>query len=248
MPHALKKLTQFLITQHLFSILKIKTRLPLNNRKFVFIMKKLFSYIYPVTKKIASKFSGDLEITWYNGKKHLNSKNANYSYGSLQKILKIGLQKIDLKDCKEILVLGMGGGSVIKTLRDDFNYTKNITAVEIDPIMIKIADEEFGIRESENLKIICEDAQLFMQLNTKKFDLVIIDLYIDTKVPSVFLEIPFWQNLSHAASTILCNASLELNDGDKLINIKQFLKKKNYKVDFHKKVNGANTLLVANLL
>ncbi|MDY7395916.1 methyltransferase domain-containing protein [Aureibaculum sp. 2210JD6-5] len=209
-------------------------------------MRKLLSYIYPITKKITSKHNGELEITWYNGKKHLNSKNANYSYGSLQKILKIGLQKIDLKNCKEILILGMGGGSVIKTLRDDFNYQHQITAVEIDPTIIKIADEEFDIRESKNLNIICDDAQLFMQLNTKKFDLAIIDLYIDTKVPNAFLEIPFWKNLSNAVSTILCNASLELKNNDKLATIKRFLKSKNYQVDFYEKVNGTNTLLVAN--
>ncbi len=209
-------------------------------------MKKLFSYIYPVTKKISSKYSGELEVTWFNGKKHLNSKNANYSYGSLQKILKIGLQKINLSNCKEILILGMGGGSVIKTLRDHFNYNNKITAVEIDPVIIKIADEEFEIRESKNLKIICDDAHLFMQLNTKKFDLIIIDLYIDTKVPDVFLEVPFWKNLINATSTILCNASLELNCNDNLTKIDQFLKSNNFHVDFYEKIDGSNTLLIAN--
>lgn len=210
-------------------------------------MKKIFSYIYPVTKKVNSKFNGDLEITWYNGKKLLNTKNANYSYGSLQKILKIGLLKIELKNCKEILVLGMGGGSVIKTLQDDFNFQNKITAVEIDPTIIQIADDEFDIRESKNIDIICEDAHLFMQVNTKKFDLIIMDLYIDTKVPSVFLELPFWKNLSDASTTILCNADLELESNNKLASIEQFLNTKNYHVDFYKKVNGSNTLLVATL-
>ena len=209
-------------------------------------MKKLFSYIYPVTKKITSKFSGELEITWYNGIKHLNSKNANYSYGSLQKILKIGLQKVDLSTCKEILILGMGGGSVIKTLHNDFNYQHKITAVEIDPVIIKIADEEFDVKEGENLSIICDDAELFMQLNTKKFDLIIIDLYLDTKVPSPFLESPFWRNLTNASSTILCNASLELKDGNKITKIVQLLEGKNYDVAIEEKVNGSNTLLIAN--
>ena len=207
-------------------------------------MKKIFSYIYPVTKKIRSEFSGELEITWYNGKKHLDSKNANYSYGSLQRILKIGLEKIDLTSTKKVLILGMGGGSVIKTLQDDFNYQKHITAVDIDPVIIKIAKEEFDIVESENLKIICEDAQLFMQLNSQKFDLIIIDLYIDTKVPSPFLEIPFWQQISNAGATILCNASLEESD-KKLNNIIRFLEQKQYKIEKYEKVNNTNTLLIA---
>ena len=208
-------------------------------------MKKILSYIYPVTKKIHSEFSGDLELTWYNGKKHLNTKNANYSYGSLQRILKIGLEKIDLTDTKKILILGMGGGSVIKTLQEDFKYQNNITAVDIDPVIIKVAKEEFDIVEHKNLIIICEDAQLFMQLNSQKFDLIIIDLYIDTKVPSPFLEIPFWQNIANASSTILCNASLEEQD-KKLNTIIRFLKRNQYKTEKYEKVNNTNTLLVAN--
>ena len=208
-------------------------------------MKKILSYIYPVTKKIHSKISGDLEITWYNGKKHLNTKNANYSYGSLQRILKFGLEKIDLSNTKKILILGMGGGSVIKTLQDDFNYQNHITAIDIDPVIIKIAKEEFDIIEGENLKIICEDAQLFMQLNSQKFDLIIIDLYIDIKVPSSFLKIPFWQNICNAGSTILCNASLEEKD-KKLENIISFLKRNHYKTEKYEKVNNTNTLLTAH--
>ncbi len=83
-------------------------------------MIRLLSYIFPITKKIESEYNGTLEITWHNGKKHLNTKNANYSYGSLQKILKIGLQKIDLTNCKNILILGLGAGSVIETLDKRF--------------------------------------------------------------------------------------------------------------------------------
>ena len=207
-------------------------------------MKKILSYIYPITKKIPSKISGDLELTWYNGKKYLNTKNANYSYGSLQKILKIGLEKIDLKSCTKILVLGMGGGSVIQTLLNDFKYRQHITAIDIDPVIIQIAKEEFGISEDKNLKIICEDALLFMQKNTIKYHLIIIDLYIDTKVPSVFLEIPFWQNITNASPTILCNASLEEED-KKLEDVITFLKQCKYTIDKYEKVNQTNTLLIA---
>ena len=57
------------------------------------ILKKAFSYLWPLTKKIKSDFSGDLEVTWLNGKKVLDTKNANYSYGALHQILDLALQK-----------------------------------------------------------------------------------------------------------------------------------------------------------
>lgn len=210
-------------------------------------MIRLLSYIYPVTKKKTSKYNGTLEITWYNGKKHLNTKNANYSYGSLQKILKIGLQKINLIKCKKILVLGMGGGSVIKTLQQDFNYKNNITAIDIDPIIIDIAKEEFNVTKAKNLEIICADALHFMKQNRKQFDLIIIDLFIDIEIPSSFFSTAFWQDIIKATTkgNILFNASLHKSDNKNILNIITLLKKKNYKVEKIEKVNNTNTLLIA---
>ena len=169
-------------------------------------------------------------------------------YGSLQKILKYGLQQIDLGTVKKILLLGMGGGSVIQTLRTDYNYQHHIHAVDIDPLIIKIAREEFDIHESEDLKITCEDARLFMQLNTAKYDLIIIDLFIDIKVPAPFLQTSFWQQVikaQNAGGTVLCNAALQAGDKNKLGAIMQFLKAQSYRVDILEKANTNNTMFIA---
>ncbi len=211
-------------------------------------MIRLLSFIYPITKKVKSEFNGTLEITWYNGKKYLNTKNANYSYGSLQKILKTGLQKIDLSDCKNVLILGFGGGSVIKTLRKDFSYRENITAVDIDPVIIKIAKEEFNVSKFENLEIICDDAFKFVEKNNKRYDLIIVDLFIDTEIPSPFYQIPFWENIIKASSdeaSILFNASLDSKNDTKITNIASFLFKNKFQVEKLEKVNKTNTLLIA---
>ena len=212
-------------------------------------MKRLLSYIYPVTKTIASQHSGPLEITWYNGKKHLNSKNANYSYGSLQRILKFGLEKINLSKVNSVLVLGMGGGSVIETLRDDFSYVKQIDAVEIDPIIIAIAQNEFRIFESENLKIHCRDAFEFVKTNDKKFDVIIVDLYIDLTVPDKFLKLEFWDNVIKSKSskgTIIFNASVKDSKSETIKTVTDYMKTKIFNVDIHENVNNTNTLIIAS--
>jgi len=164
-------------------------------------MIKYLSYLYPITRKVKSKYSDTLEITWYNGKKHLNTKNANYSYGSLQAILKFGLEKIDLKHINSILLLGLGGGSVIETLREDFNYQKHITAIDIDPVIIDIAKTEYQLENNSNTTIICEDALQFVKTKSSQFDLIIIDLFIDIAVPKPFLEVSFWDDLMNSKST-----------------------------------------------
>lgn len=211
-------------------------------------MKKLLSYIYPITRKVSSDFNGELELTWYNGKKHLNTKNANYSYGSLQKILKIGLQNIDLGECKIILILGMGGGSVIKTLRNDFGYKQHITAVEIDPVIINIAKNEFQIYETGQLKIICSDALHFMKHNKRLFDLIIVDLFVDTEVPTAFFNDSFWKNMTNSIShngAILFNASLHVQDAKKLDSVTNLIENESFKIKRMDKVNQTNTLLIA---
>lgn len=214
-------------------------------------MKQLLSYILPVTKTIESLYSGTLEITWHNGKKHLNSQNANYSYGSLQRILKFGIENINLNNVSSILVLGMGGGSVIETLRKDFNFNKSIVAVEMDPVVIDIAKAEFGISENENLKIHCADASEFVKNTKEQFDLIIVDLFIDLSVPDPFLSEQFWDDalrLKSSKGHIIFNASVKDSKSDRIKKLISYLKTKIYKVDVFEGVNNTNTLLILKSL
>lgn len=211
-------------------------------------MIRFLSYIYPITKTVTSDHSGTLEITWYNGKKYLNTKHANYSYGSLQHILKFGLYKINLKKTRSILILGLGGGSVIETLKTDFNFDGPITAVEIDPVVIAVAKEEFHISEGPQLKIICEDARDFLQKNTRQFDLVIVDLFIDNQVPKDFYATGFWKTLIKSNSKngqVLFNAALSNHSKETLGQVIKILQTNSYRTDIHTKVNGTNTVLIA---
>lgn len=225
-----------------------KRIIPSNKRVSLPAMTSLLSYIYPITKTIKSDYSGMLEITWHNGKKHLNTKNANYSYGSLQRILKFGLEKIDLTKVNSILLLGLGGGSVIQTLREDFKYAKPITAVDIDQKVIEISKIEFDLKENDLLKIVCGDALQYMESNNLHFDLIIIDLFIDVHVPEAFMTLPFWKHVIRASSTngsILFNASLEKKKSNHLNDVIEYLKSHKFQTEVFEKVNDTNTLVVS---
>lgn len=214
-------------------------------------MKKLFSYIWPNTRRFPSAINGTLEVTYVNGKKVLDTENANYSYGSLQKILEIGLTKVDLNAVENILLLGMGGGSVIHSLQNTFEYSKNIVAVEIDPEVIKLAKEEFGITSSKKLQIIEGDAFQFVKNSTEKFQLIIIDLFIDTNVPPIFYGKEFCENV---ANSIQSNGSFIFNVGMNLKKNSNTLESvtsyfgDNFKLQILPKVNGTNTLIVGQKL
>jgi len=210
-------------------------------------IKKILSYLWPVTKRFSSEINGTLEVTYINGKKVLDTANANYSYGSLQKILEFGLAQIDLKSVKNILLLGMGGGSVIGSLRKKFDYQGNIVAVEIDPEVIQIAAQEFGIAESHNQRIVQDDAFQFVKECNERFHLIIIDLYIDTEVPAVFLEREFCQEVSQRIEErgfLIFNVGIGLkNSPEKMQEIIPFFGKGFHFQEYHR-VNGANSMLI----
>lgn len=208
---------------------------------------KILSYLWPVTRRFSSEINGTLEVTFINGKKVLDSENANYSYGQLQKVLEFGLAQVDLKTVKNILLLGMGGGSIIHSLRDNFGYNGSITAIEIDPKVIEIAGKEFGIAESQNQHIIQGDAFQYVENCKDAFQLIIVDLFIDTEVPAVFYERKFCQNL---AKRIASNGFLIFNLGMGLKNDSEMAEKvtsyfgKEFHFQIHPRVQGTNTLLI----
>lgn len=207
-------------------------------------MRKLLSYIWPNTQKVDSKYNGVLELTYINGKKVLDSKNANYSYGSLQKILKKGISEVDLNKIQTVLLLGLGGGCVLKEFKE---YTIKITAVELDEAVIEIAKKEFLIEENNTLEIVNADALQFMRNNTHKYDLVITDLFIDNKVPLQFYEDKFCDYLYNSvASTGSLIFNLGMSDEVHHASVKQFFEEKQCKIKVFDKVQKTNTLLVVN--
>ena len=175
----------------------------------------LFSYFWPFSRRYYSEINGELEVSSFQGRKVLNSKNANYSYGPLQEVLEYGLSKIDLEPVRKVLILGLGGGSAIESLRKKFRFKYPITAVEIDPEMIRIARKEFRINTYTNLEIVNADALQYAAKTREKFDLILIDLFIDTRVPQFFYEEIFCGNISRILTpkgVFLFNMGMSLPD------------------------------------
>ncbi|MEC5165378.1 spermidine synthase [Flavobacterium sp. PL11] len=156
------------------------------------MLKKLFSYFIPIKiYQVNSAISKSIEVTWANGELVLDSENTNYSYGSLQRILRLGLKNIGfdkISSMNHILVLGVAGGSVIKTIVDEINYKGKITGVEIDPEIITIADTYFKLNEIKNLEIVCDDAFEFILKSKERYDLIIVDVFQDTIMPNFLFE------------------------------------------------------------
>jgi spermidine synthase len=162
------------------------------------MFKKILSYFYPITiYKETSTISKSIEVTLYNGKMLLNTENTNYSFGSLQSILKKGLLdigKTEISRMESVLILGVAGGRVVQTLVSDFSFSKKITGVELDQEIIHIANSYFGLDKIPNFKCVIADAEKFVQSDTSHYDLIIIDIFKDTEMPEFLFQESFISN------------------------------------------------------
>lgn len=161
------------------------------------MLKRILSYIIPITiHKRESSVSKSIEVVFRDGLLVLDTPNTNYSYGSLQRILRKGLKKIgfpEIQKMESILVLGLAGGSVVKTLVDEISYKGKITAVDIDKQIVEVAKTYFNLDEIDNLEIVVDDAQQFVHKLKSKYNLIIIDVFQDDKMPD-FLFSPEFVN------------------------------------------------------
>lgn len=208
-------------------------------------MKKSLSYLWPLTKNYKSNYSGKLEVTWTNGRKVLDSRNANYSYGALQEVLDRGLAEVRADRDAPVLLLGLGGGSAIPLLRKKYSYYGKITAVELDSAIIEIAINEFGIEAYQPLELICADAEVYVASSTEKFGLIIIDLFLDLRVPEQFFSNSFWKNIANLLKQngkVLFNAGVNSAHKEQIAYL---LENANFGIDFRKNddVYGSNTLV-----
>lgn len=213
-------------------------------------MKKLFSYLLPITlKKQNSKINGQLEIALVNGQKVLNAKNCTYSYGILERILVKGLRKVNFDNStKNILVLGLGGGSIVPIVRETFRSDAHITLVDIDPDIIAIAKNEFDILRFSKITIVCDDAEKYIESDPAIYDLVIVDIFIENVVPEQFTKKDFLIKINRL---IALNGILIFNTIIRSMKKEVFEEMKNtlinigLEVSVMQKVEITNNLLIA---
>jgi spermidine synthase len=182
-------------------------------------INKYLSYVWPVSKEYESPVSGTLEVSWINGKKLLDSEHANYSYGSLQKILDFALSKIDFDVEGNVLMLGLGGGCLLEVLHEKYDFKGKVTAVEIDDVVIDIANKEFDISNKYNVEIINADAHEYIFTCREKYSLILVDIFVDDRVPGDCFQGRYWLALARCTKTdgyVIFNTGLNYQKDDRV--------------------------------
>jgi len=159
------------------------------------LLRKYFPEFFPV-EKVTTDYNY-LEVNKRHGHYILDSKHVNYSFGALHKVFQKAFQltKRDISSFQKALLLGFGAGSVAHILQKELGFDGIITGVEIDPKAIELGSTFFGLNKVRNLRIEICDAFDFVFKEQQKYDLIVVDLFIDHHIPEKFDQPDFMAQL-----------------------------------------------------
>jgi spermidine synthase len=85
-------------------------------------------------------------------------------------------------DARRTLVIGLGGGTVIKRMWRDYPDMW-IDAVELDAEVVRVARDYFALPDDDRIQIHIGDGRLFVDTSIETYDIVIIDAFDEDAVP-----------------------------------------------------------------
>jgi spermidine synthase len=107
---------------------------------------------------------------------------------------------------KKVLLLGLAGGCNARLINQYFPQAA-ITAVEIDPFMVKMGEKYFGLKKVKNLNVVIADALDYANKlrSADQFDLVMVDCFIGKAIPRKLESVEFFKNLKAHSRFVLVN-------------------------------------------
>lgn len=83
---------------------------------------------------------------------------------------------------KKVLMLGAAGGVAMKQIAAVFPEAE-ITGIDLDPAVLRIARDYFGLKDHPRIRLVAEDARWFLQRTRERYDVIAIDLYVTGTIP-----------------------------------------------------------------
>jgi spermidine synthase len=78
---------------------------------------------------------------------------------------------------RRVLIVGLGGGAMVRFLTHHEPQV-HIDAVEIDPVVVRLADKYFDVRSGGNVRVHTADAVRFVESTADRYDLILMDAFL----------------------------------------------------------------------
>ncbi len=162
--------------------------------------KRLYSYVDDVLiEQMEGEHNEELHVLLSHGRYQLCTAHAIYSYADKYDNFRLSFKELDWDaySIDSVLILGLGLASIpfmLEKMGKDFKYT----ALEIDENVVHLANKYVLDELTSPIEIIIGDAHAFMLGNARKFDLVVMDVFVDDVIPQKFRSTRFMSALENA--------------------------------------------------
>ena len=96
------------------------------------------------------------------------------------------------EDVTDVLFIGGGGFTAPQRFVEEYPDV-NVDVVEIDPVVIRTAEEYFGLRESPRLQVHEGDGRDFLDETDETYDVIVLDAYKSDQVPFHLTTVEFME-------------------------------------------------------
>ena len=95
-------------------------------------------------------------------------------------------------DAKRVLIVGLGGGSLVKRMWRDYPDVQ-VDVAEIDPVVIDVAERYFRMPDDPRIRIVAEDGRRFLNNSDGVYDIIVMDAYYADALPFHLTTDEFFQ-------------------------------------------------------
>lgn len=212
------------------------------------LYKQILSYLHPVWVMGAedSANNPELELLYYRGRWQLATRDAIYSDGDRYTPLLTAYRALEgqLPAVKKVLVLGAGLGSAVQVMKRK-GYSPDFTLVETDETVVKWARALLPPYEG-NVTFLQADAAYYLDTDTTRYDLLVVDVFIGRVVPDFVTTEAFIQNCrQHVAAGGSFALNYIIHGGKQWEQFRELFQ--THFPNNHIITNGINRILVATV-
>lgn len=152
-------------------------------------LKKWLSHFTPIPiEEASSEQNPELAVVLDRGRLQLLSGDAIYSWDDLYRNFDVAFAQLDLdqRHCEDVLLLGLGLGSVPFLLEKKYKQKYRYTAVEWDETVAGLAEKYTLSRLKSSVETVIADAEVFVEVCEETYDMVIVDIFEDDLTPPQF--------------------------------------------------------------
>lgn len=151
---------------------------------------QLRKWLSHLTEQVLETTSSDhndfLQVSLVSGRLQLVAEDAIYSFGDYYLNFRKLFERFDFEQLplrSNVLILGLGLGSIPELLEDYIGVEYEYVAVEIDPVIIDLATRYSLPKLRSPLEVVQADAYAFLQIDHRKYDLICVDVFQDATIP-----------------------------------------------------------------